>query len=84
MSSRSLILFFTLVFALGWSAQIAAIVVAGDLESAAAMPFLLAAMAAPTLVTVGFLIASPEARRALKWKPTWALAPLVSARWSSR
>jgi membrane protease YdiL (CAAX protease family) len=77
MSVPAIISYLLLTFALSWSLQIAAIQNVGDLESDAATPYLIAAMFAPALVTLLFVMGSKALRQSLLWKPSWAMLPLI-------
>lgn len=80
MRKRAIVLYVLLVYLLAWSLQGAAIVLTGgDLESDAAMPWLLATMAVPALVAGLFLWLHRPSRTGLLWKPTWAMVPMIVA-----
>ncbi len=65
-----------LVFAASWGIQFAAIENVGDLEKSGAVPYLIAAMFTPTIVTLLFAVFSKTVRSSLTWRPTWATLPL--------
>ncbi|HWA89359.1 MAG TPA: CPBP family intramembrane glutamic endopeptidase [Rhizomicrobium sp.] len=75
MRTRAIVFYCLIVYALGWSLQLAAIHIVGDLESDAARPWLGAAMFGPGLVALLFAWASKDFRAALKWRPTWRMWP---------
>lgn len=77
MSNRALLLFCVLAYALSWSLQFAAIANVGDLENAAAAPYLIAAMFVPALVTLLFAWRRPDLRKTILWKPAWRMLPLL-------
>jgi membrane protease YdiL (CAAX protease family) len=80
MRARAIALYCLLTYALGWSLQIIAIRQSGgDLESDAAMPWLLATMATPMLAAIAFLVFHKPARQGLLWKPTWRMLPMLLA-----
>ncbi|MBP6011081.1 MAG: CPBP family intramembrane metalloprotease [Alphaproteobacteria bacterium] len=77
MSLPSIGAFFFLVFALSWGLQIAAIQNVGDLENEAAIPYLIAAMFVPALITFLFVLPYRALRATLLWRPAWAMWPLL-------
>jgi membrane protease YdiL (CAAX protease family) len=80
MRKRAIVLYVLLVYLLAWSLQgVAIVLTGGQLESDAAVPWLLATMVVPTLVAVGFLIFHKPSRAGLLWKPTWAMIPMIVA-----
>jgi membrane protease YdiL (CAAX protease family) len=77
MRIRAIVLYCVLVYALGWTFQLAAIELAGNLDSAAALPWLGAAMFTPGLVALGFAVFHAPARKGLLFRPTWRMVPLM-------
>jgi len=78
MRGRAIVLYCLLAYAIAWGLQFAAInLTGGDLESGAAMPWLVATMFAPTLAAIPFLVFHRPGRAGLLWKPTWPTWPLV-------
>ncbi|HSE11209.1 MAG TPA: type II CAAX endopeptidase family protein [Rudaea sp.] len=68
-----------LALCVSWALQYAALALVGDPESAAATPWLLAAMATPGLLALAFMIASPGTRGQVLWRPTLRGLMLVPA-----
>jgi membrane protease YdiL (CAAX protease family) len=76
--ARTIISYFLIICALGWSLQLGALrATHGDWESDAAIPWLLVVMFTPALVALVFAWRIPALRGSLCWKPNlrmgWAL-----------
>lgn len=71
-----LVAYLLLVFALSWGLQIGAILTTGDIESAAAEPWLIAAMFTPALVTLLTVTLFKATRSRLLWRGTLRMVPL--------
>lgn len=77
MSLRSLATFGVLVFAPSWGIQFAVLYLVGDFQSGSALPFAIATMFMPALVSAGFMIFMPSTRVGVLWRPTWKAGPLI-------
>jgi len=74
-STRALLLFCALAYAISWSLQFAAIHAVGNLESMAAAPYLVGAMAVPGFLTLAFAWFSRAAGASILWRPSRRLLP---------
>ena len=79
MRARLIALYCLIVYILAWALQFAAIRTVGELESAAAKPWLAAGMFVPALVALAFVWSGPKTRHLLLWRPTWRMLPLLPA-----
>lgn len=77
MTRRHIVQFCVLVYALSWSIQIGVVLAYGNADNPRALPWGIAAMYTPALVTIGFALFSREARRLIHWRPSWAALPLA-------
>jgi membrane protease YdiL (CAAX protease family) len=75
MNNRGLFLYCSLILVVSWTIQGCVIQIYGGPNAPAAVPWLLLLMFTPTLITLGFILFSPPARRSVRWKPSWSLIP---------
>ncbi|KAA6459123.1 CPBP family intramembrane metalloprotease [Acidobacteria bacterium AB60] len=73
MSRRLLMSYVGLVYLASWSLQIAALRSPNGIHDHAALPWMIAGMFTPAIVTLAFLIWQPQTRGSLMWKPCWGM-----------
>ncbi len=68
MTRRDLVVFLSTLYAVTWMVQLVAIRVVGDLNTSAAMPYLLVCMFLPATWTLFWLWRRPELRSSVRWR----------------
>lgn len=76
MNWRPVLQFCIVVYVLSWSIQIGVVLAYGNPENPRALPWGIGVMFTPALATLGFALYSREARKLIKWRPSWSMLPL--------